>query len=221
MENLNIENMPKIKDYWAIYKELKEVNQPKKSFKIKPFNFLQDKPCIMRYFRENKKSIIESINFAYFPSDEPYLISCFVSDSIYFVHINARSKEKIPGAFEDFNDYENYLNIYATFAVLHNQNFQISTLNDSRLICAERLMKFSDIVYYDDNFKLNLSPYLEDKLLQNTFLYGYDFLFALFSKSEELDIKFVKRYLKLEDSTIIKLYEKFYKKMILENFIKG
>ena len=114
----------KIKEYFALYEKLK-TNKANPS--LKQFCFLDKRTSLIKYLKNKKSFIIKNINYSFFSSDEPYLLSVFADGDINFIHINIK---KLPPNFDSLQEYENYLAIYGTFAVLIKQSFQIEDLND-------------------------------------------------------------------------------------------
>lgn len=211
----------KIEDYFRFYKNIKEV----KGFKFKRFTFLDKQISLIRYLKQNKKDIIKYINYAFFESNEPYLISVFNESDIHYIHINERlCKEKLSKNFDSVYEYENYLAIYGTFAVLIGENFQAQDLNDSRISFRDFLHELTFHIYYDDAFRLNLESFVgkENEILRYVYRYGYDFLlesFKFFYKDVHNSFNYnqIIRFLSITDDEFRELFALYKSKIILES----
>lgn len=204
----------KIKEYFALYKKLKS----NKSNSLKQFCFLDKKISLIKYLKNNKGFIIKNINYSFFSSDEPYLLSVFCEEHLNFIHINIK---KLPPNFDSLQEYENYLAIYGTFAVLINQSFQIEDLSDSRLgiYIKDFLEDLTFKIYYDESFRLNLQDYInkENSVLKYVYAYGYDYLLVLFEAyfKEKLEFNFLVQVLKIEKDELIRLYRMYKSKILI------
>lgn len=207
-----------IKEHFKIYADFKQNKE-----KLRHFNFLDTKISLIKYLKENKSLIIKSINYAFFESNESYLLSAFSSDGIHFIHINSKLSKEFPPHFETQNEYENFLTIYATFGILIEQNFQVQDLSDSRLNIhfKDFLSDLTFKIYYDDAFRLNLENYIqaENEVLKYVYRYGYDYLFVLFRAyfNEKLEFDFIAKLLKLESNELEKLYRLYKTKILVDN----
>ena len=204
----------KIKDYFALYEKLKE----NKANPLKQFCFLDKKISLIKYLKHKKSFIIKNINYSFFPSNEPYLLSVFCGGNVNFIHINIK---KLPPNFDSLQEYENYLAIYGTFAVLINQSFQREDLNDSRLslYIKDFLEDLTFKIYYDESFRLNLQDYInkENSALKYVYAYGYDYLLVLFEAyfKEKLEFNFLMQALKIEKNELIRLYRMYKSKILI------
>ncbi|ECK2550146.1 hypothetical protein FQW77_08705 [Campylobacter jejuni] len=198
----------KIKDYFDIYKKYEKTKKSLKSFSI-----LNKKVVVHKYLKENKRNIIGQINYAFFESNEPYILSVFCDDEYYFIHINSRLTKTYPSYFNNENEYENYLIIFATTAVLFRKNFQIENINDSRLNqpYKEVIVDITNAIFYDETFRINLERYVnqEEKYLKNIYFYGFNFLINIFKEITENKIseEECKKILKINDDDFEKLFD--------------
>lgn len=205
----------KIKEYFALYEKLK-TNKANPS--LKQFCFLDKRTSLIKYLKNKKSFIIKNINYSFFSSDEPYLLSVFADGDINFIHINIK---KLPPNFDSLQEYENYLAIYGTFAVLIKQSFQIEDLNDSRLniYIKDFLEDLTFKIYYDESFRLNLQDYInkENSVLKYVYAYGYDYLFVLFKAyfQEKLEFSFLVQVLNIEENELAKLYRMYESKILI------
>lgn len=204
----------KIKDYFALYEKLK----PNKANPLKQFCFLDKKISLIKHLKQKKAFIIKNINYSFFPSNESYLLSVFCGGNVNFIHINIK---KLPPNFDSLQEYENYLAIYGTFAVLINQSFQIEDLSDSRLniYIKDFLEDLTFKIYYDESFRLNLQDYInkENSVLKYVYAYGYDYLLVLFEAyfKEKLEFNFLIQALKIERNELIRLYRMYESKILI------
>ncbi|HIF9806854.1 TPA: hypothetical protein ACX8VE_001702 [Campylobacter jejuni] len=198
----------KIKDYFDIYKKYEKTKKSLKSFSI-----LNKKVVVHKYLKENKRNIIGQINYAFFESNEPYILSVFCDDECYYIHINSRLTKIYPSYFNNENEYENYLIIFATTAVLFRKNFQIENINDSRLNqpYKEAIVDITNAIFYDETFRINLERYVnqEEKYLKNIYFYGFNFLINIFKETTENKIseEECKKILKINDDDFEKLFD--------------
>lgn len=205
-----------IKEHFANYAKF----STKEQNSLKYFCFLDKKVALMRYLKENKAFIIKHINYSFFESDEPYLLSVFSDKRVNFIHINSRLSKNYLLGYESQNEYENFLAIYGSFAILIHQNFQIQDLNDSRLniYVKDFLMDLTFKVYYDDAFRLNLQEYIKDEneVLKYVYRYGYNYLLGLFRAyfNKSLEFDYIAKILKIDSNELAKLY-RLYKSRIL------
>lgn len=145
-------------------------------------------------------------------------MSVFCQEHLNFIHINIK---KLPPNFDSLQEYENYLAIYGTFAVLINQSFQIEDLNDSRLniYIKDFLEDLTFKIYYDESFRLNLQDYInkENSVLKYVYAYGYDYLLVLFEAyfKEKLEFNFLVQVLKIEKDELIRLYRMYKSKILI------
>lgn len=205
----------KIEEYFALYEKLKtnKANQP-----LKQFCFLDKRTSLIKYLKNKKSFIIKNINYSFFHSDEPYLLSVFADRDINFIHINIK---KLPPNFDSLQEYENYLAIYGTFAVLINQSFQIEYLNDSRLniYIKDFLEDLTFKIYYDESFRLNLQDHINkgNSVLKYVYAYGYDYLFVLFKAyfQEKLEFGFLIQALNIDENELTKLYKMYESKILI------
>lgn len=204
----------KIKEYFALYEKFKSSNVNH----LKQFCFLDKRTSLIKYLKNKKSFIIKNINYSFFSSDEPFLLSVFADGDINFIHINIK---KLPPNFDSLQEYENYLAIYGTFAVLINQSFQIEDLNDSRLniYIKDFLEDLTFKIYYDESFRLNLQDYInkENSVLKYVYAYGYDYLFVLFKAyfKEKLEFSFLVQALNIEENELAKLYRMYESKILI------
>ncbi|EAH8851009.1 hypothetical protein CDJ58_07820 [Campylobacter lari] len=215
----------KIKDIFEIYKDLKKTNQKE----IKKFSHCTRKVILCQYFKKNKNSIIKSINFSFFESDENYLISLFSENNINFVHINGKKTKEYPKIFNNQQEYEVFLSIYSTVALLYGINFQLESVSDSRLNyeIRERIKNICFQIYYDDDFNFNLSNSFHENFdyLKFIFLYGKDFIFELmkgfyYKKISKADCLNILNISEKEFSNLYKwVYEQKLSKIIRKNKI--
>ena len=146
------------------------------------------------------------------------MLSVFADGAINFIHINIK---KLPPNFDSLQEYENYLAIYGTFAVLIKQSFQIEDLNDSRLniYIKDFLEDLTFKIYYDESFRLNLQDYInkENSVLKYVYAYGYDYLFVLFKAyfQEKLEFSFLVQVLNIEENELAKLYRMYESKILI------
>lgn len=206
----------KIIEYFNFYKNIKN-----KENVLKKFSLISRKNSIVNYLKQNKKEVINSINYCFFESNENILISVFSENNIYFIHINSLLIKDYPKNFNSINEYENYLLIYGTFAILLDLNFQAKDLDDSRILFKDFLHELTQYIFYDEKFNLNLIPYIDDenKIISFVYLYGYDFLFEIFKyfykdKSNYVEIM---KFLKMNESEFEALFELYKSKIILED----
>ncbi|EAI9739298.1 hypothetical protein MLB78_001642 [Campylobacter jejuni] len=195
-----------IKDYFNTYEKFS-----KSSNLLRKFSIISQKQAICKYLKLNKNFIINNINYCFFESEENYLISVFTNDNLNYIHINSRKTKEYPRAFENQENFEVFLSIFATISVLLNLNYQITNLNDSRLLLKQK-EKIEDItycIYYDEKFNLNLSNYINDKLsyIKNIYYFGEDFLFCLFKNF------YLKNILKEDLFKILNIDEEDFKKL--------
>lgn len=185
--------------------------------KLKEFNFLQHPTAIMRYLKNNKDLIIKNINYAFFEDDSEDILVVFSSVSVKYVYINTRLSKNYPAMFENQNEYENYLAIYGTFAILLNQNFKAQNLQDSRILIKDYLKNLTHIIYYDESFRLNLSTYTDKNELKAVYRYGYDFCYCLMKSLYNNNIKksLVQELLQLNPQEIDLLLNAFVAKIII------
>lgn len=205
-----------IKDYFNFY----AINKTDKS-QVKKFSFLNKQATLVKYLKTNKNEIIKQINYAFFESKEPYLLSVFSAEVANYIHINSRLCREFPKNFDSLHEFENYLAIYGTFAVLIGESFQISSLNDSKIYYRDFLEDLTFKIFYDDVFRLNLESLLIDKnnILRFVYRYGYDFLlqsFKIFYK-DEFSYSTIKRFLNISDEEFNELYGLYRNKIILES----
>lgn len=201
-----------IKQYFEFYESVKEQNSP-----LKSFTFLDRGLSIVRYLKKYKKEIIENINYAFYESDEKYLVSFFSGERAKYVHINSTLTKDYPSIYENEQEYENYLSIYATFGILINQSFQLQSLNDTRFYHKDFIRDMTNVIFYDEMFRLNLERDLQvkDEILPLVYRYGNDFLFNLFKNSLNEEC-FMKNILFLNgiDSFLAQKLFNFYKNRI-------
>lgn len=204
-----------IKQCFEFYEMVKD-----KEHNLKHFTFLDRQLAIVRFLKKHKKEIINEINYAFYESDEEYLLSFFSGERANYVHINSRLTKEYPSIYENIDEYENYLAIYATFGILINQSFQLQNLNDSRFYHKDFIKDMTNIIFYDEAFRLNLSGFVSDNegYYKAIYAYGKDYIFSVFSAmmqneiSEETCIKMLSMGDKMRDFRM--LFE-VYEKMIL------
>ena len=157
---------------------------------LKSFTFLDRQLAIVRFLKKYKKEIIENINYAFYKSNEPYLLSFFSGERAKYVHINSALTEDYPSIYENAEEYENYLAIYATFGILINQSFQIQNLNDSRFYHKDFVRDMTNVIFYDEMFRLNLSSFVSENesYYKAIYAYGKDYIFSVFSAMMRQDI---------------------------------
>ena len=181
----------KIIDYFELYRKLKP--ESKKS-KIKIFSILSHKHTIVKYLKQNTKEIINNINYAFFESNEKYLLSVKCSENAKYIHINTRLTSNFNNSlFSSKDDYENFIAIFGTFAVLLDESFQIEDLKDSTLLQSirEKLDDFTHHIWFCDDFRLNLQDFIIDDVnLKVIYRYGYDFLASIFFALDQGKIDF-------------------------------
>lgn len=210
--------MNTIREYFEFYFKTKQKN----ILPLKKFSFLDRKLTLVKYFKKEKNDIIKSINYAFFESAEDFLLSVFSKEDIYFIHINSRLTKKYPSNFSSACEYENYLAIYATFAILMDFSFQAQDLEDSRIFHKDFLEDLTFKIYYDDNFRLNLESFIdeENKILRYVYRYGYDFLLEFFRIYYKNSSKFIYlaflNLLKIKESEFNELFALYRAKIILE-----
>lgn len=201
-----------IKEYFEYYKKYKQTE-----IKLKKFSLIDKKYSIVNFFKKNKKSIINNINYMYFDSDEKYLMQVYSSDEANIVFINTKQSIDIPPIFLNKREYENYLTIFGSFCVLLNQNIQINSINDTRISIFLRdfLKDLTYFIYYCDDFHLNLQNYVDDNFaLKSIYKYGYDFLFNVFLafSNNKIDDKEIISFFETEEfkeNSIRDLYNSF------------
>lgn len=205
----------KIEDYFNFYALIK-----KDVSRVKRFNFLNKQISLITYLKKEKRDIINNINYAFFESYEPYLLSVFSNQSSNYIHINSRLCKEYPRSFDSVYEYENYLAIYGTFAVLLDENFQIESLDDSRMYCRDFLKDLTFRIYYDSSFRLNLESMLVEKnnVLRFVYRYGYDFLLQCFKlfHNDKCEYSRIIEFLNIEGAEFIELYGLYQSKIILE-----
>lgn len=211
--------MQTIKEYFTFYSNIKS-----KGTKLKKFSFLDKQISLIKYLKNNKNEIIRNINYAFVESKEPYLLSVFSENNIHFIHINARICKDYPKIFDSIYEYENYLAIYGTFAVLIDINFQAESLEDSRIFFKDFLEDLTFKIYYDEAFRLNLESFVDEQneVLKYVYRYGYDFLlqcFKLFYKDtfDALNYSHIMRFLQMNDLEFKELFGLYKSKIILED----
>lgn len=209
-----------IKDYFLQYAEFCE---GMKKDSLKTFCFLDRKITLIRYLKENKNIIIKNINYAFFESDENYLLSVFSKDNIHYIHINSKLSKNFPLNYESKDEYENFLAIYGTFAILIGQSFQIQDLSDSRLniYFKDFLFDLTFKIYYDEAFRLNLEKFIRDEneSLKYVYRYGYDYLFIMFRAyfNQKIEFSFLAKILNIEENELAKLYRLYRNKILIKN----
>ncbi|WP_270975452.1 hypothetical protein [Campylobacter helveticus] len=204
-----------IKQCFEFYEMIKD-----KEHNLKHFTFLDRQLSIVRFLKKYKKEIINKINYAFYESDEEYLLSFFSGERANYVHINSRLTKEYPSIYENIEEYENYLAIYATFGILINQSFQLQNLNDSRFYHKDFIKDMTNIIFYDEAFRLNLSSFVGENegYYKAIYAYGKDYIFSVFSAmmrneiNEETCIKMLSMENKMRDFRM--LFE-VYEKMIL------
>ncbi len=204
-----------INSYFNFYANIKS-DKPQ----LEHFSFLDRQVTLVKYLKKNKSEIIKHINYAFFESKEPYLLSVFSSPNANYIHINHNLCKEHPKSFDSIYEYENYLAIYGTFAVLIGETFQISSLQDSRIYFKDFLEDLTFKIYYDEDFRLNLESFLINKneILRFVYRYGYDFLlqsFKIFNK-DEFYYRRIKEFLNINDLEFKELFELYRYKIILE-----
>lgn len=211
--------MLSIKEYFKNYLEFKE----DVAKNLKYFCFLDKKISLTKYLKENKSLILKNINYAFFESDEPYLLSVFCENNINFIHINSKLSKNFPLIYNSKDEYENFLAIYGTFAILIQQNFQINNLNDTRIniYVKDFLSDLTFKIYYDEAFKLNLQEYIrnENEILKYIYRYGYDYLFVLFNAyfKQKIEFNYISKFLNINNDELTKLYRLYKHKILIEN----
>ena len=206
-----------IKKCFEFYESIK-----KQENKLKAFTFLDRQLSIVKYLKKNKKSIIENINYAFFESNEPYLLSFFSGEKAKYVHINSRLTQDYPSIYENIEEYENYLAIYATFGILIHQSFQLQSLSDSKFYHRDFIRDMANVIFYDEMFRLNLSNFVNESesYYMAIYLYGKDYIFNVFSAmmrkeiNEETCIKMLSMENKMRDFRM--LFEIYEKLLLLE-----
>lgn len=210
--------MMKIKECFEFYESVKEGTNA-----LKNFNFLDRQLSIVRYLKKYKKEIIENINYAFYESDEKYLVSFFSGERAKYIHINSTLTKDYPSIYENEEEYENYLAIYATFGILINQSFQLQSLNDTRFYHKDFIRDMTNVIFYDEMFRLNLSPFVSenDGYYKAIYAYGKDYIFQCFSAMMrgEIDeygcIKMLNMEDKMRDFRILfEVYERFLKRKL-------
>ena len=205
----------KVKEYFELYSSFKQETED-----FRTFNFLQSKVSVMRYFKNHKKKIIESINYAFFESNEPYLLSVFSWHNARFVHINSTMTENYPIFATNVKEYENYLAIFGTFGILLDQNFRIEALDDSRICyCSDFLRDMTNRIYYDENFRLNLTNYIEQPHLKIIYRFGGDFVFEIFNAyyRKKLELSKIKDIFQTTEENVKELYALLSSKIVVGN----
>lgn len=179
---------------------------------------------LIKYVKNNKDLIIRNINYAFFESNEPFLLSVFHQKQTYFIHINARLCKDYPKIFDSIYEYENYLAVYGTFALLVNASFQVESLEDSRIFFKEFLEELTFKIYYDEAFRLNLESLVDEKnkILKYVYRYGYDFLLQCFKFFYKDTFRItshscIMKYLQMSDLEFRELFALYKSKIILEN----
>lgn len=209
-----------IKKHFEVFTRLKEYR--KNEEKLKHFNFLDRKKTLIKYLKENKVFIFKKINYSFFESDEPYLLSVFCGENINFIHINPKLSRNFPLNYDSKDEYENFLAIFGTFAILIRKNFQIENINDTRLniVFKDFLFDLTFQIYYDDNFRLNLQDYIreENEVLKYVYRYGYDYIFTLFNAyySEKIDFDYIVKLLDIDTDELTELYKLYKSKILIE-----
>lgn len=198
-----------IKEHFKIYAECKTNTAEN----LKKFTFLDKKSTIIHYLKKHKSLVIKNINYAFFESNEPHLLSVFSEGGVNFVHINAKN---VPMNFTTTEEYENYLAIFGTFAVLIDENFQISSLEDSRMnsYAQDLLSDLTFFIYYDKAFRLNLKSHIRNEFsaLKTIYDFGYDYILRLFVAK---DLDSIARILGLNSDTAKELYELYESKLLV------
>lgn len=209
-----------IKKHFEVFTRLKEYEESEK--KLKQFNFLDRKKILIDYLNKNKAYVLKKINYSFFESDEPYLLSVFTEKNSNFIHINSRLSKNFPVHYISKDEYENFLAIYGTFAVLIGQSFQIENMSDSRIkiYIKDFLYDLTFKIYYDDAFRLNLQDYIKDKnkILRYVYKYGYDYLFILFRAyfNEKIDFVYISKILDIELSELEELFRLYKNKILIK-----
>lgn len=239
--------MKHISEYYHLYEKVKNT---KESFKI--FSVVHQKQYVAQYLRKNKKLIISNINYAFFESDENYILSVFKGKKSNYIHINSKLTKNVPqsiiesiSGFEKKDwtteltiyQYENWLAIFGTFIILldgintklvkdFNDNMPYTIqdlLKDSRneSFLNDTLFSLTQVIYYDDDFRINLESFVnnENKILKFVYRYGYDFLLQCFKAyhKNELYADTIKEYIKATNDEFKELYSMFENKIILES----
>ncbi|MCR2112212.1 hypothetical protein [Campylobacter upsaliensis] len=190
---------------------------------LKRFTFLDRQFTIVRFLKKCKKEIIGEINYAFYESDEDYLISFFSGERANYVHINSRFTQNYPSIYENIDEYENYLAIYATFGILINQSFQLQSLNDSKFYHKDFVRDMSNVIFYDEMFRLNLSSFVgeSESYYKAIYTYGKDYIFSVFSAmmNHQIDEITCIKMLSMEDKIKdFRMLFRVYEKMIQRKF---
>lgn len=189
-----------IRDFFHLYENVKTSQN-----NMKYYSIITQKTHIVKYLQKNKKMILDNINFAFFESDEPYILSVFKSKKGNYIHINSKLTQKVPRSIIDFvsgferqdlireleiHEYENWLAIFGTFSILlDNQSLRIrKDFNDDKPYTVQDLLRDS-----------RNQSFLNDKLCELTEAIYYDETFRInlenfIQNQEDKVLKYVYRY---------------------------
>lgn len=189
-----------IRDFFHLYENVKDSQN-----NMKHYSIIAPKINIVKYLQTNKKLILDNINFAFFESDEPYILSVFKGKKVNYIHINSKLTRKVPKSIIDFvsgferqdlikeleiYEYENWLAIFGTFSILlDSQTLRIrKDFNDDNPYTVQDLLRDS-----------RNESFLNDKLCELTEAIYYDETFRInletfIQNQDDKVLKYVYRY---------------------------
>lgn len=212
-----------IREFFDLYESVKNQQNTMKYYSI-----IAPKGHMSKYLQKNKKLILDNINFAFFESNEPYILSAFKGQKANYIHINSKLTKKVPKSIIEFvsgferqdllkeleiYEYENWLAIFGTFSILlDNHTLRIrKDFSDDKVYTIQNLLKDS-----------RNESFLNDKLFKLTESIYYDESFRInlenFIQSQENKIlKYVYRY---GYDFLLQLFKSYNKNELLIDNIK-